>query len=140
MCILHTHTHTHARTHARTHAHTHTPTYLCCCAAPSGLGLRCAVTAVPNHMSHPPFFSICILLYCELPSLPSFSECLELGRCERVVGYVSSVMKSSRLWPWPRGATLYDVHIYGLGLGLGPQVLDNWLPHKNFTFCNYLMK
>jgi len=27
-----------------------------------------------------------------------------------------------------------------LGLGLGPKVLDNRLPHNNFTFCNYSMK
>jgi len=27
-----------------------------------------------------------------------------------------------------------------LGLGPGPQVLDNWLPHNNFTFCNYSIK
>jgi len=39
-----------------------------------------------------------------------------------------------------RGAsrTLYEV--LGLGLGLGPQVLDNWPPHNNFTFYNYSMK
>jgi len=48
-------------------------------------------------------------------------------------------MKSSKPWPWPRGAsrTLYEVLGLGLGrqvlgLGLGPQVLDNWLPHNNF--------
>jgi len=37
--------------------------------------------------------------------------------------------------------TLYEV--LGLGcqvLGLGPQALDNWQPHNNFTFCNYSMK
>jgi len=32
--------------------------------------------------------------------------------------------------------TLYEV----LGLDLGPQAHDNWLPHNNFTFSNYSMK
>jgi len=38
---------------------------------------------------------------------------------------------------------LYEVLGHGrqvLGLGRGPQVLDNWLPHNNFTFCNYSIK
>jgi len=63
----------------------------------------------------------------------------------------SPVMKSSRLWPWPRARTLYEVlglglglglgrQVLGLDLGLGPQVLDNWLPHNNFTFCNFSLK
>jgi len=66
------------------------------------------------------------------------------------------VMKSSRPWPWPRGAsrTLYEVlgrqvlgrqvlgrQVLGIiGLGLGPQVLYNWLPLINLTFCYYSMK
>jgi len=55
------------------------------------------------------------------------------GPDRRIKGYLEAVMKSSR--------TLYGV--LGLGrqvLGLGPQVLDNWLPHNNFTFCNYSIK
>jgi len=35
----------------------------------------------------------------------------------------------------PRGASR-TLEVLGLGLGLGPQVLDNWLPHNNYTFCN----
>jgi len=49
--------------------------------------------------------------------------------------------------PWPRGASRTLYKVLGLrlgrqvlGLGLGPQALDNWLPHNNFTFCYYSMK
>jgi len=82
-------------------------------------------------------------------------KCADVANVETIAGPVSGRPNPSRNY-WLicsdevleamalASRTLYEVLGLGRqvlnGLGLGLQVLDNWLPHKNFTFCNYSMK